>query len=141
VSYVVDTSVFLRWWVEQVGWQHAQRVRDDFVAGNVTLITPDFTRIEHAEVLRKRGLLAGALTEDEYLSAVRSLDVMGVELVSLDQDDLVRAASLAAKRNLRMFDALGAALALDRGVPLLTGDARCARALSGVIDVEVLEGI
>lgn len=141
MSYVVDTSVFLRWWVEQVGWQHAQRVRDDFVAGNVTLITPDFTRIEHAEVLRKRGLLAGALTEDEYLSAVRSLDVMGVELVSLDQDDLVRAASLAAKRNLRMFDALGAALALDRGVPLLTGDARCARALSGVIDVEVLEGI
>lgn len=141
MNYVVDTSVFLRWWVEQIGWQHAQRVRDEFIAGNVALITPEFTRIEHAEVLRKRALLDGVLTEDEYLAAVQSLDVMGVELVRPGPDDLLRAASLAAKRSLRMFDALGAALALDRGLPLLTGDARCARALTGVIDVEVLEGI
>lgn len=141
MTYVVDTSVFLRWWVEQVGWQHAQRVRDEFVAGDLALITPEFTRIEHAEVLRKKGLLDGVLTEDEYLAAVQSLDVMGVELVNLTQDDLLRAASLAARRSLRMFDALGAALALDRGLPLLTGDARSARALAGVIDVEVLEGV
>ena len=141
MSYVVDTSVFLRWWVEQVGWQHAHRVRDRFLAGEITLITPEFTRIEHAEVLRKKALLEGILNEDEYLAAVESLDVLGVELVPLDRHDLVRAAALGAKRSLRMFDALGASLALDRGLPLLTGDARAAGALAGVIEVEVLEGI
>jgi len=141
MTYVVDTSVFVRWWVEQVGWQHAQRVRDAFVAGDLTLVTPEFTRVEHAEVLRKKGLLDGILTEDEYLVAVQSLDVMGVDLVALDNDGLVRAAALGAKRNLRMFDALGASLALDRGHPLLTGDARTARALAGLVDVEVLDGI
>lgn len=141
MTYVVDTSVFLRWWVEQVGWQHAQQVRDEFVAGRLALVTPDFTRIEHAEVLRKRGFLDGLLTETEYLAAAQSLDIMGVELVSLGQADLVRAASLASRRNLRMFDALGAALALDRDLPLLTGDARSARALTGIVDVEVLRGI
>lgn len=141
MSYVVDTSVFLRWWVEQVGWQHAQRVRDQFLAGDVVLITPEFTRVEHAEVLRKKALLDGILNEAEYLDAVASLDVLGVDLVPLDRDDLVRAAALGARRNLRMFDALGASLALDRGLPLLTGDARCARALAGVVEVEVLEGI
>ena len=141
MSYVVDTSVFLRWWVEQVGWQHAHRVRDRFLAGEIMLITPEFTRIEHAEVLRKKGLLDGVLGEDEYLAAVESLDVLGVELVPLDRHDLVRAAALGVKRSLRMFDALGASLALDRGLPLLTGDARAARALAGVIEVEVLEGI
>lgn len=140
-TYVVDTSVFVRWWVEQVGWQHAQRVRDDLVAGDAVLITPEFTRIEHAEVLRKRGLLDGVLTENEYLAAVQALDVMGIDLVALDNAGLVRAAALAAKRSLRMFDALAASLALDRGLPLLTGDARSARALAGVVEVEVLEGI
>jgi len=74
---VVDTSVFVRWWVDQVGWQHAQRIRDQFVAGDLDLITPEFTRIEHAEVLRKKGLLEGVLTEDEYLTAVQALDVLG----------------------------------------------------------------
>jgi len=141
MSYVVDTSVFLRWWVEQVGWQHAQRVRDQFVAGDVALVTPEFTRIEHAEVLRKRGFLDGILTQDEYLLAVQALDVMGVEIVGLGLDDLLRAVSLAAKHSLRMFDAIGASLALDRAMPLLTGDARCARALAGVVEIEVLDGI
>jgi predicted nucleic acid-binding protein len=141
VTYVVDTSVFLRWWVEQAGWQHAQRVRDELLAGDVALMTPNFTRVEHAEVLRKKGLLAGVLDHDEYLAAVQSLDVMGVDVVALDSDDLVRAAALAARRNLRMFDAIGASLALDRGHPLLTADVRAARALADVVDVEVLEGI
>lgn len=141
MTYVVDTSVFLRWWVEQVGWQHARRVRDQFMGGAIELVTPDFTRVEHAEVLRKKGLLEGVLTVEEYLMAVESLDVLGVELVPLDADDLVRAAGLAAQRSLRLFDAIGAALALGRGLPLLTGDARSARALAGVLDVELLEGI
>lgn len=141
MSYVVDTSVFLRWWVEQVGWQHAQRVRDGFLAGEIALITPDFTRIELAEVLRKKAFLDGLLTEDEYLVATESLDMLGVDLVALDRGGLVRAAAVAARRSLRMFDALGASLALDRGLPLLTGDARAARALAGLLDVEVLEGI
>lgn len=78
---------------------------------------------------------------NEYLAAVGSLDVLGVELVALDEADLARASALAARRRLRMFDAIGASLALDRGLPLLTGDAKCARALVGVVDVEVLEGI
>ncbi|MGQ0743113.1 MAG: type II toxin-antitoxin system VapC family toxin [Acidimicrobiales bacterium] len=141
MSYVVDTSVFVRWWVEQVGWQHAQRIRDRFLAGDLSLVTPDFTRIELAEVLRKRAFLEEVLTEDEYLAAVEMLDVLEVELVALDRDGLVRAAALAARRSLRIFDPIGASLALDRGLPLLTGDARSARALAGVIDVEVLEGI
>ncbi|MEX2658265.1 MAG: type II toxin-antitoxin system VapC family toxin [Acidimicrobiales bacterium] len=141
MTYVVDTSVFLRWWVEQVGWQHAQRVRDEFLAGDLGLITPDFTRIELAEVLRRKGLLDGVLDLAEYLTAVQALDVVGVDLVPLDGDGLRRSATLAATRSLRMFDAIGASLALDRGHPLLTGDARSARALAGVVDVEVLQGI
>lgn len=141
MKYVVDTSVLLRWFVEQVGWQHAQRVRDQFLAGEVELLTPEFTRVELAEVLRKKGLLAGVLSEDEYLDAVQVLDVLEVEMAVLDDADLVRAAALAGRHSLRMFDAIGAALALDRGLPLLTGDARSARALTGVVEVEVLNGI
>ena len=67
--------------------------------------------------------------------------VLEVEMAVLDDADLVRAAALAGRHSLRMFDAVGAALALDRGLPLLTGDARSARALTGVVEVEVLSGI
>ena len=141
MTYVVDTSVFLRWFVEQVGWQHAQRVRDQFLAGDVDLLTPEFTRVELAEVLRKKGLLAGVLDEAEYLDAVQVLDVLEVGIAVLDEAALVRSAALAGRHSLRMCDAIGAALALDRGVTLLTGDAKAAKALTGVVEVEVLKGI
>lgn len=141
MTYVVDTSVFLRWFVEQVGWQHAQQVRDQFLAGEIELLTPEFTRVELAEVLRKKGLLAGVLDEAEYLDAVQVLDVLEVEIAVLDEAALIRSAALAGRHSLRMFDAIGAALALDCGVTLLTGDAKAAKALTGVVEVEVLKGI
>lgn len=84
MTYVVDTSVFLRWWVDQIGWQHAQRVCDEFLACDVELCTPEFTRVEHAEVLRKVGYLKGLFTEAEHLAAAEALDVVGIELVPLD---------------------------------------------------------
>jgi predicted nucleic acid-binding protein len=141
MTYVVDTSVFVRWWVRQVGWEHAQQIRESFLAGEVELVTPEFTRIEHAEVLRKKGFLGNVLDFDEYLAAVQALDVMGVEMVTLTQEDLARAAALGANHSLRMFDAIGASLALDRGLTLLTADAKCALAVANVVDVEVLKGV
>lgn len=140
-GYGVDTSVFLRWFVDQVGYEHAREVRDEFLAGAVELRTPDFTRIELANVLRKTALITGIMTEAEYLSAVRVLDDLGVEIVPLDADGLERAAALAARQSLRVYDALAASVALDRGEPLLTADARSARALAGVVPVEILRGI
>jgi len=52
-----------------------------------------------------------------------------------------RAAALAADRSLRFFDALFIDLALEVGVPLLTSDARLARATAGLIDTVLLRGI
>lgn len=50
-AYVVDTGVVLRWFVPQVGYEHAREVRDAFRAGPVELAPPDFARVELAEVL------------------------------------------------------------------------------------------
>jgi hypothetical protein len=33
--FVVDTSVFLRWYVPQIGFEHAREVRQDFLTGAV----------------------------------------------------------------------------------------------------------
>jgi len=140
-DYVVDTSVFLRWWVDQIGWEHARRVRDAFLAGDSRLVAPSFTRVELGNVLRKVGLLHGVLDTAEYLAAARSLDDLGVELVETDADGIERACALAARQMMSVYDALGAALALDRGIALITADRRSARSLAGVVDVEVLEGV
>lgn len=140
-AYVVDAGVFLRWHVDQVGFEHAREVRDAFLAGAVRLLAPDFVRVEHAEVVRKVLFLRRHVDSEALAALVRSLDDLGVELHPLDADGIERAATLAASHSLRFYDAVYAVLALDTGVELLTSDARLARALVGSVPVQVLRGI
>ncbi len=37
-SYVVDTGVFLRWFVDQDGFEHAQELQQELVDGSITEI-------------------------------------------------------------------------------------------------------
>ncbi len=140
-AYVVDTGVFVRWYVDQDGFQHARAVRDEFLDRKVELFTTDLARVEVADVLRRKGLLPGLLDLTQYLGAVRDIDDLGIGVQATDNLVLARTAALAARRQLRVFDALFVDLALQRGLPLLTSDARLARAVSGLLSTEVLRGV
>lgn len=140
-AYVVDTSVYVRWFIDQVGFEHAREVRDAFLAGEVELISPDLARVEMANVLRKKGLLDGHLTRAEYLAAVRTLDDLGVDLVVQSADGIERAGHTSIDQMVNVYDATFVDLALQRGLPLLTGDARSSRAVANVVQVEVLRGV
>jgi predicted nucleic acid-binding protein len=137
---MVDTSVFLRWFVPQAGWEHAREVRGSFVAGTVALETIDSVRVELGHVLRTKGVVAGRLTRDQYLAAVRTVDDLGLVVHATDVDALDRAAALAADRNLRLFDALIVDRALERDLPLLTSDAKLCRGVEGLLSTELLRG-
>ncbi|MFC4012691.1 type II toxin-antitoxin system VapC family toxin [Nonomuraea purpurea] len=101
----------------------------------VRLETADFARIEVAGVLRKKGRLSA----DEFIAAVRIIDELGVRIYPVDADRLERAAALAVRLTLRMYDAVFAQLALDQEIPLLTTDAKLHRALDGVVETELLK--
>jgi predicted nucleic acid-binding protein len=105
-SYVVDTGVFLRWFVDQNGFEHAQELQQELVDGSVTVATTDFARVEVAGVLRKKGLLAGRLTPEEFAAAVRVIDDIGVTVYETTADRLEHAALLSARRMIGMYDAL-----------------------------------
>jgi hypothetical protein len=51
-AYVVDTGVFLRWFVDQEGFEHARELQRRLVAGSAAMETADFARVEVAGVLR-----------------------------------------------------------------------------------------
>ena len=74
-AYVVDTGVFLRWFIDQDGFEHARKLQRKLIDGSTAIETVDFARVEVAGVLRKQGLLAGRLTAEEFTAAVRVIDV------------------------------------------------------------------
>lgn len=138
-GYTVDANVFIRWFVPQPpGVLHARAVRDRLLRGEARLVTPDSVRYEVAHVLRKIGLLEGLLSKDEYLAAVRAIDDLGVKVEPTNPDHLEQAAGLAAQYNLRIFDAMVVGTSLRSELPILTSDGKLARAMSGVLPIELL---
>lgn len=104
--FVVDTCVFLRWYIPQIGFEHARELRQDFLIGAVALETVDSTRFELGQLLRKMGLLKGRLTAAQYRDAVRSIDDLGITIHGTDADALERAGDLARRHMLSFFDAV-----------------------------------
>lgn len=139
--YVVDTGVFLRWFVKQAGWEHAREVRAAFLAGSVALETADSVRAELANVLRTKGLLRGRIDRAQFLGAVRAVDDLGVAIHPTDADNLEQAAALAADHGIRVFDAMMVHRSLARGLPLLTTDAKLCRDVEGLVSTELLRGV
>lgn len=140
-AYVLDTSVIVRWFLAQSGWEHARKVRDQFLAGDVTVETVECARFETPWVLRKRGLLPGHLTIDEYLAGCRGIDDLGVFVAPTDVDTIEQAAFLCTTRSIDFFDAIFVARALHSGRPVLTADARLARGVGDLVPVVVLDGV
>jgi predicted nucleic acid-binding protein len=138
-AYVVDTGVFLRWFIDQDGFERARELQQKLIDGAVTAETVDFARVEVAGVLRKKGFLVGRLTLEEFTAAVRAIDDIGVAVHPTTADRLERAAEMAARRMLGMYDALFVQLAHELDLPLLTSDAKLARAAEGMIQVELLQ--
>jgi predicted nucleic acid-binding protein len=140
-AYLVDTGVFLRWFIDQIGFEHAREVQRSYLDGAVILETVDFARVEVAAVLRKKGLLAGRLRSDEFVAAVRIIDDLGIVVHEITADRLELAADLAVRHSLRMYDALFVQMAIERELPLLTSDGKLCRAAEGVASTELLRGI
>jgi predicted nucleic acid-binding protein len=138
---VADTGVFLRWFVDQDGFEHARELQQELVDGSTTVATVDFARVEVAGVLRKKGLLAGRLTAEEFTAAVRVIDDIGVTVHATTADRLERAAGLAARQSLGMYDALFVQLADELDLPLLTTDLRLRKAAEDLVQIEVVRGI
>lgn len=140
-AYVVDSGIFVRWYVDQNGFEHAREVQQRFLDGDVRLETTDFTRVEVANILRKKGFLGKLLDRDMFLAAVRDIDDLGVLVHTTNCDRLERAAALAIDHSLRIYDAVLVQIALEQGLPLLTTDAKLCKAVDGLISTELLRGV
>lgn len=99
------------------------------------LLAPTLIRSEAIAVLRRSESL-GVLSTAEVEAGIRRLLALSIELVEPDLEHLTTALDLARRLGwTRTYDAEYVAVATSRQIPLLTLDARLARAVGRLIDV------
>lgn len=123
-TLVVDSSVAIKWLKPQ-GEAHVAEARDlleAHKAGHTLLMAPSLLLLEVMNALRWH-----QPTREQITSAVDLLLRLHLEIVEPDAALLERAGQIAVEHSLTVYDALFAALAIERNCELVTADRKLAR--------------
>ncbi|HEY0069781.1 MAG TPA: type II toxin-antitoxin system VapC family toxin [Chloroflexia bacterium] len=121
---VVDSSVAIKWFVDEDDSDQAQMLLDQIGAGDYTLIVPELIYAEVGNIIWKkvmRGLLApsdGQIVADTFFAAGIESEVVLTRTLFLD------ACSLAINYKQSMYDAIYLALSIQEQCPVVTADER-----------------
>ncbi|MBI3449718.1 MAG: type II toxin-antitoxin system VapC family toxin [Acidobacteria bacterium] len=128
-GYVLDASVAAKWFTRhhESDRETAVALRGMHQAGRCRLIVPEFALLEILNAIR----FSGRAEQGDAETAIRFLELLRLETVTLDWDLLRKATELAWEYELALYDAAYVALAERLGVPVLTADESMARKLRG----------
>jgi predicted nucleic acid-binding protein len=128
---VLDASVLVEY---LAGGEHAQEARERIMQDPERLWAPHLIDAEVGHVLR-RGALAGEL---RARAANRALDALADVPLRRASHRPLLARAWSLRKNVSFYDGLYIALAERLGLPLLTLDARLARAPGLRAEIEVI---
>jgi predicted nucleic acid-binding protein len=124
---VVDSSVAIKWFVEEPYSVEAHRLLEAYEAGTLILLAPDLLYAEVGNIVWKKHRFQGLAAEDadEILAAFRLVTFVVTSCAAL----LEEAYRLAVTHQRTVYDAMYLALSQREHCPWVTADERIVNAL------------
>lgn len=117
-SYVLDSSVIIKWFCEEEATDLALKFREGFLKGDIDIIVPDLQLYEIANALR----FNKNLNSSDVANAVNSLIDIGINIVVPTKDVISSAIGLAFQFDITVYDAYFIALAKELNYDFVTAD-------------------
>jgi predicted nucleic acid-binding protein len=117
-SYIIDSSVAVKWFSQEAGTEAALALRDGVFSGKCRLAAPDLLLYELANALR----FNSRFNAEDVKLALGSLLDMGISFHPAEGPLLSRAVDLAFRYRMTVYDGCFIALADIRGLTLVTAD-------------------
>lgn len=121
MTYVIDASVALKWFLTEEDSQGADALFDAFLRSRAELLAPDVLLLEVANALWKQTALLKLLRSEEAISIFH--DFIALPLNLQPSNPLAsRALNLAVKFQHPVYDMLYCALAIENDCEFVTAD-------------------
>lgn len=114
---VLDASVILKWFRHETQSEKALELLDEYNLGKIDIIVPELAFLEVINGLRYK-----KESEEILISINHKLWDLELEIERVNMLLLQKAAQLAVKHNLTIYDSLYVAIANFHGAPLITAD-------------------
>lgn len=125
---VIDSSVAVKWFVAETHSAEAERIFDEYLAGRLTLLAPDFIYAEFGNIVWKKQVFQGfdPVDADRAVYQFRTRVRFTLSSAQALLDDAYRLA-VAHKRT--VYDSLYLALSLRAGCQFVTADEKLVNAV------------
>ena len=134
MTLVLDTSVLLKWFVEEPGSPAATDLKRQYLEGELAIAIPDLALYEIPNVLRfKRGV-----PEAEVKTVMHAFWNLGLETIAPTAPLLEHAIHLSFATGLSLYDCAYLALARELEATLITADGPLSRAAAKLVRTSLL---
>jgi predicted nucleic acid-binding protein len=124
---VVDASVIAKWFIEEEDSEKAAKIRNQFIEGQMELISPNLLHYEVLNALKYSKLFSN----EELTSAVTSLENYGIIQVPLNGEYAQKVIIMSLENEISIYDAAYIGLAEILNIKIYTADRRLAKKLKG----------
>jgi predicted nucleic acid-binding protein len=134
MNLVLDTSVVVKWFVEEKDVENALAIRTKFVRREVELFLPDLLFYELANVLRYKP----DFNNIDVHKSISSLFNIGISPLPFSEIVAIKAVTIAMDFEVTFYDAYFYALAEELSIRLLTADEKAYSKLKSTPGVGLL---
>ncbi len=133
-SLVVDASIVVKWYIVEKYSEEALKLRDMHVNGELLLVAPSLLPYEVLNALKHSSLYS----MDELKLAAESLLKYGIRLEPLTTRYAEKSVELAVENGITIYDASYIAVALIKGIRMVTADSGLIEKLSPKVRESIL---
>lgn len=123
--YLLDSSVLVKWFLEEEDSKAARHIQTRFLAGDWQLAYADLSLYEVANAL----LYSRQFEPHEIAQAIAALPLIGMQRLTYETPVLQRAVELSAELGIAVYDAYLVALAETHAMTFISADKRLLRRL------------
>jgi len=117
---VLDASVIVKWFVEEIYSDKALKLRDSYIEGKMLIIAPTLLPFEVLNALKYTHLFK----EDDLKVVAEALDSYNFELINLKGEYAKKAVEIAINKDITIYESSYVALALIFSTKLYTADSK-----------------
>ena len=118
-SFLLDTSVVMKWFVSEEKSQRAWQIQSDYLNGRCDLSVPELLLYEVANALKSTSFL---LTSDKIKEKIESLIKLKINIYPFDYGILQLSVDVAIERDITIYDAYFLTLARETESIFITSD-------------------
>ena len=117
---VIDTSVVMKWYFPEKGFEKALELKDNHIKGNITLHSRDLLIYEFTSAFKNHS--SSIISAKDFSLAVSVLVALKIKLLPLSFQEMKELFNLSRELDLSIYDASFILLSIKIKAPLYTSD-------------------